>query len=92
MDHAGRGVDGHVKIRVRLFAVAKQVAGRESVELDLPEGATIAQLREQLGTRLPRLSGILGQMMFAIDVQYANDQTRIPPGADVACIPPVSGG
>ena len=81
-----------MKVRVRLFAVAKQVAGRESVEIDLPEGATIAQLREQLGARVPRLAKIIDQMMFAIDVQYANDQTRIPPGADVACIPPVSGG
>ena len=81
-----------MKVRVRLFAVAKQVAGRDSVELDLPEGATIAQLREQLGLRVPPLSGIVAQMMFAVDVQYANDQTRIPPGADVACIPPVSGG
>jgi len=81
-----------VKVRVRLFAVAKQVAGRESVEIDLPEGATIAQLRDQLGARVPLLAGIVGQMMFAVDVQYANDQTPIPPGADVACIPPVSGG
>lgn len=81
-----------MKVRVRLFAVAKQVAGRESVELDLPEGATIGQLREQLGVQVPPLSGIVAQMMFAIGVQYANDQTRIPPGADVACIPPVSGG
>ena len=81
-----------MKVRVRLFAVAKQVAGRESVEIDLPEGATIGQLREQLGARVPPLAKIVGQMMFAIDVQYANDQTRIPPGADVACIPPVSGG
>jgi len=81
-----------VKVRVRLFAVAKQVAGRESVEIDLPEGASIAQLRDQLGARVPPLAGIVGQMMFAVDVQYANDQTPIPPGADVACIPPVSGG
>ena len=81
-----------MKVRVRLFAVARQVAGRDSVELDLPEGATIAQLREQLGAQVPQLSGIVAQMMFAVDVQYANDQTRIPPGADVACIPPVSGG
>ena len=81
-----------MKVRVRLFAVAKQVAGRESVEIDLPEGASIAQLRDQLGARVPPLAGIVGQMMFAVDVQYANDQTPIPPGADVACIPPVSGG
>ena len=81
-----------MKIRVRLFAVARQVAGRDSVELDLPEGATIAQLRGQLGTQVPPLSGIVPQMMFAVDMQYANDATRIPPDAEVACIPPVSGG
>jgi molybdopterin converting factor subunit 1 len=81
-----------VKIRVRLFAVARQVAGRDSVELDLPEGATIAQLRGQLGTQVPPLSGIVAQMMFAVNMQYANDETKVPPDADVACIPPVSGG
>jgi molybdopterin converting factor small subunit len=81
-----------VKVRVRLFAVAKQVAGRDSVELDLPEGAAIAQLRARLGTQVPALSKIVAQMTFAVDMEYAGDQTRIPPGAEVACIPPVSGG
>jgi molybdopterin converting factor small subunit len=81
-----------VKVRVRLFAVARQVASRGSVELELPEGATIGRLRGQLGVQVPALAGIVAQMMFAVDMQYANDETRIPPHADVACIPPVSGG
>jgi len=77
---------------VRLFAVAKQAAGSGSVELDLPDGATIAHLRGQLGAQVPQLSGFVAQMMFAIDTQYADDTTIVPPNADVACIPPVSGG
>jgi molybdopterin converting factor subunit 1 len=81
-----------VRIRVRLFAVAKQVAGRDAVELDLPEEATVADLRRQLGNQIPQLSGLMAQVMFAIDMQYARDDARIPPDADVACIPPVSGG
>ena len=81
-----------MKIRVRLFAVARQMAGRDSVELELPEGATVAQVRTRLGTQIPPLPESVAQMMFAVDMQYASDQTRIPPGADVACIPPVSGG
>ena len=81
-----------MKIRVRLFAVAREAAGRDWLELDLPEGATIALLRSQLGLRVPRLSGQVGQMMFAIDTKYADDATPIPRDADVACIPPVSGG
>lgn len=79
-------------IRVRLFAAARQAAGRESVELEMPEGATIAQLRRHLGLEIPQLSGLLRQVTFALDAQYAEDTAIIPPGADVACIPPVSGG
>ena len=81
-----------MNVRVRLFAVAKQIAGSDSIELELPDGASIADLRRQLGSRVPRLSGFVGQMMFAIGTQYADDGTTIPPNADVACIPPVSGG
>ena len=81
-----------MKVAVRLFAVAKQTAGRETVELELADGATIAQLRSRLAAEVPPLAGLLGQMMFAIEARYAADEAVIPPGAEVACIPPVSGG
>ena len=81
-----------MKIRVKLFAVAREAAGRDSLELDLPQGATIGQLRNQLGSQVPQLSALVAQMMFAVDTRYADDATQIPPNADVACIPPVSGG
>jgi molybdopterin converting factor small subunit len=81
-----------MRIRVRLFAVAKQAAGRDAVDVDLPEGATIEDLRRQLGSRIPQLSGLVAQMTFAVNARYADDGTAIPPDAEVACIPPVSGG
>jgi len=81
-----------VRLRVRLFAVAKQAAGRDSIDLELPQGATIAQLRRRLGAQVPQLSALAPQMLFAINRQYADDEAIVPPDADVACIPPVSGG
>lgn len=81
-----------MKIRVRMFAAAREAAGSDSIELELPEGATIAHLRSQIGAQVPQLSGLVPQMMFAIDTKYANDATSLPPNGDVACIPPVSGG
>ena len=81
-----------MNIRLRLFAVAKQAAGRDAVDLELPEGASIADLRRRLGVEVPPLSGLVAQMMFAIGTEYADDATIIPANADVACIPPVSGG
>jgi molybdopterin converting factor subunit 1 len=81
-----------MNVRVRLFAAVRQIAGQASVEVDLPEEATIAQLRARLAREFPATAALLAQALFAIDVQYARDSDKIRPGAEVACIPPVSGG
>ena len=81
-----------MKIRLRLFAVAKQAAGSDIIEVELPEGANVGQLRRALVERVPKLSGMVERMMFAVDAEYATDETEVRPNADVACIPPVSGG
>ena len=81
-----------MKIHLRLFAIAKQAAGSDIVEVELPEGANVGRLREALGNQVPKLSGMVDQMMFAMDAEYATDETEVRPNAEVACIPPVSGG
>jgi molybdopterin converting factor small subunit len=81
-----------MKLCIRLFAAAKQAAGRDSLDVELPEGATIGQLRQRLAEELPQLSGLVRQAMFSINAEYAGDNQQIPPDAEVACIPPVSGG
>lgn len=81
-----------MKVRVRLFAIAKQTAGRETVDLELAEGATIAELRARLAAEVPGLAGLIGQMLFAVGARYAPEEVAVPPDVEVACIPPVSGG
>jgi molybdopterin synthase catalytic subunit/molybdopterin synthase sulfur carrier subunit len=81
-----------MKAAVQLFAVAKDLAGRSVVELDLPTGATVADVRHALAEQVPALATLLPRMMFAVNADYATDAAVIPPDADVACIPPVSGG
>ena len=81
-----------MNVRVRLFAAARQAAACEEVELELPRGATIGELRRRLVGDLPQLSGLVAQATFAIDTEYARDSDEIVAGANVACIPPVSGG
>jgi molybdopterin converting factor subunit 1 len=81
-----------VKVRVRVFALARQVAGCDAIEIELAEGATVASLRGELAAQVPPLSALVRQLTFAIDAQYVADETIVPPGSEVACIPPVSGG
>jgi molybdopterin converting factor subunit 1 len=79
-------------IQVKLFAVAKQAAGADSIGLDVSDGATIAEVREALVAALPELSAVRRHLLFAVDAEYAGDATVVRPDAEVACIPPVSGG
>jgi sulfur-carrier protein len=78
--------------RVSLFAVAKQLAQADFVDVDLPTGATVGQLRRQLAECCAPLGPLADYLWFAVDHAYATNETILRPGAEVACIPPVSGG
>lgn len=81
-----------MQVRVKLFAAARQFAGSESVEVTLPEQATVADLRLALEQQVPALAGLLKHALFAVNTEYVSSQSLIPPDAEIACIPPVSGG
>ncbi len=79
-------------IRVRLFALARKQTGLAEVEIDLPEEATVADLKARLGSKCPQLLPLLPNVMIAVDAEYATDDQVVPLDAEVAVIPPVSGG
>lgn len=81
-----------MRVRVRLFALARQVAGSEAVEVELPDGATVGALRRALGEQLPALTSSLRLMLVAVNTDYASDDVVITPSDEIALIPPVSGG
>jgi len=81
-----------MNVSVQLFAVARQLAGRDAVELKLADNATIGDMRRQLQSSCPEIAPIVDRLMFARNSTYVDDATAIQPGAEIACIPPVSGG
>jgi molybdopterin converting factor subunit 1 len=81
-----------MRIRILLFALARQRAGRDLVEVELPAGSTVGQLREILARQVPQLADLLPHVRLAVNSDYAADRSSIPDGAEVALIPPVSGG
>jgi len=81
-----------MKIAVKLFAAAKQRAGRDAVEVELPSPATVAALRMALAAQHPNLASLLPHARLAINSDYAADHAVIPAAAEIAIIPPVSGG
>jgi molybdopterin converting factor subunit 1 len=76
-----------MEVRVRLFAALRERAGTDEVELDLPDGAVVA---DAVG-RMAALTGGVPVVM-AVNQEYANGDTPLRAGDELALIPPVSGG
>ena len=72
-------------VSVRLFAGLRERAGSSHVDVELPDGATVADLLAVLELA-PR------SCVAAINREYADAAARIAPGDEVALVPPVSGG
>jgi molybdopterin converting factor subunit 1 len=81
-----------MNVRVKLFAVAKQRIGRAEVDVALPDAATVRQLRGAIVEQYPALADVLAHARLAVNSDYAADTTVISPMAEIAIIPPVSGG
>lgn len=81
-----------MKLDVKLFARAKELAGAGSVQLELVECAKVADLRRALAERVPALAGMAPSLLVAVGTEYADDGTVVNPAVEIACFPPVSGG
>lgn len=79
-------------MNVRLFARARELAGAAALAVDLPAGSTVGDLRQRLAERCPPLKGMLERCAIAVNEEFADDGLTLPLDAEVAVLPPVSGG
>lgn len=81
-----------MKIHIRFFARARDLVGTDAATLDLPEGATVDDLRGQLAKDYPRLTSLLDRSALAVHEEFAAGSKVLTPDTEVALLPPVSGG
>jgi molybdopterin synthase catalytic subunit len=72
-------------VTVRLFAGLRERAGSDRVEVELPDGAVVADLLAAMEVA-PR------SCVVAINREYADAASPVGPDDEVALVPPVSGG
>ena len=77
-------------MKILLFARARDLIGADCVDLD--DAASVGELRHRLMQRYPTLASLIEKSAFAVNDEFADDIAPIPPGAEVALLPPVSGG
>ena len=81
-----------VRVRIRLFAVQRELAGAREVAVELPDGADVEAVWQALVALHPVLAPGRASMRFARNGEYADPTTGLGDGDEVAMVPPVSGG
>jgi len=80
-----------VPVHVLYFAGARDAAGAARETLADPP-ATVGALRRVLAATHPRLAPVLARSRIAVEQEFADDDVPLRDGAEVAVVPPVSGG
>lgn len=79
-------------IRVRLFAMQRQQLGVRELSLEVPDGSTVATAFATLAAAHPVLAPAGPTLRFAVNATYADPDTILAAGDELALIPPVAGG
>lgn len=81
-----------MRVTVKLFALIREKAGTDSLDLDLPDGADVKQAVEAIRHQQPGLEPYLDNLRFSLDMDFVEANATLREGAEVVLIPPVSGG
>ena len=81
-----------MELVVRFFALYRERAGANTHQLELPEGATVADLTSEMRRLFPQLAPPEVDIVVAVNTDYAEPDTVLKNGDDICLIPPVSGG
>ena len=79
-------------VTLLFFAQARECVGRPSLSLELPEGCRLADALAEVERRHPRLAALRPHLAIAVDQRLAALDAALREGAEIALLPPVSGG
>lgn len=86
------GDEGGKMIRVKLFAMLREIVKRDELLLEFSSGASPAEIISYLVRRWDIPMPILESCLVAVNGEYAARDACLSPGDELAILPPVSGG
>ena len=81
-----------MQINVLLFAAAREAAQSDSIQIDVAENASAADVLAELSQQIPAIQQLIPSCRLAVDNCYVSNDAIVGQGHEVALIPPVSGG
>ena len=87
-----RATETSLKLQISFFALYRERAGRSRMPLELAPGATVSDMVAEIRRLFPGLAPPTVNIVVAVNAEYAEPDTELRDGDDIALIPPVSGG
>ena len=81
-----------MSVQALFFAAYRDLLGTSTLSVELPEGATVADLVSELRGRGAPYDALPREPAVAVNRAYALQTERLRGGDEVAFIPPVAGG
>ena len=81
-----------MKVRVQFYAHLRDLVGIRDLELELPQGATVRDLLDQVYAQRPALRGHDKSILIGAGLEFVDRNYRLKSGEEVAVMPPVQGG
>jgi molybdopterin synthase sulfur carrier subunit len=81
-----------MNVELKLFSVAKELAGFEERTIQLVEHARAGDVLPYLARVNPKFAEWERSFRLAVNLEYVNNNHPLEDGDEVAVIPPVSGG
>ncbi|MDC0314640.1 MoaD/ThiS family protein [bacterium] len=82
-------------VRVLFFSLLQDIVGDSEIEVSIPDsgdGTTVTELLTTLYEKFPKLRDWESKLLIAVDCEYADKNSTIKEGQEIALMPPVQGG
>lgn len=81
-----------MKLKIKLFATLKDLAGQDTIQVNTNSPATVKTLLTAVAEAYPALQPSLPTTLVSVNKAFAFPETEILDGDEIALFPPVSGG
>ncbi len=80
------------RFEILMFAAARQWSGTDVLVVDMESPTAAASILDRIGEIVPGIAPMLPACRLAVDQSFVAGEALVDAGAEVALIPPVSGG
>jgi molybdopterin converting factor subunit 1 len=81
-----------MKVRVQFYAQLRDLAGTREQDVELPEGATVRDLLNEIYAQQPSLRAHDKSILIGVGVEFVDRSHGLKEGEEIAIMPPVQGG